>query len=240
MNPRQTADTIAHDLASRLGARLQSVVLYGSVARAEFVEPRSDINLLVLLDRIDPPLLRRLVPAAHDWAEYRVNTMLLEEREWTRASDAFAVELLDMRDARIVLHGPDPVDGVDPEPVHARLQAERELRSRIIALHNGMVRCAAAPADLGELLMAALPSFVTYLRTTIRLAGRAVPAATRDVIGEGCRVITAPESGWLQALEARARAEPWDVDLDDDVVIAYNAAAERTAFYLDTLEGNLA
>jgi hypothetical protein len=238
MNARETAMATVRDLVARLGPRLQSVLLYGSTARGEFLEARSDINLLVLLDRIDPPLLRSLAPAAGQWLKHRVNTMLLEEGEWARASDAFAVELLDMRDARIVMHGADPVADVTIDPADARLQAERELRGRIVALHNGMVRSASHPSDLGSLLMAALPSFATYLRTALRLSGRAAPADMHDVIEHGARLVDAPAVGFLRALEARSHDGEWLVDLDDEVVEQYSAAAERTAWFVDSLGGN--
>ena len=238
MNVRETARATTRDLVSRLGPRLQSVLLYGSAARDEYLEGRSDINLLVLLDRIDPPILKQLAPAAAEWLKHRVNAMLLEEREWARASDAFAVELLDMRDARVVLHGADAVGEVTIDPADARLQAERELRGRLVALHNGMVRSASNPSGLGMLLMAALPSFATYLRTALRLSGRAAPAATRDAIEHGARLVGAPADGFLRALDARSRGGEWLVDLEDVAVEQYGAAAERTAWFVDSLGGN--
>lgn len=237
MNPVDTAEKATRELASRLGDRLRSVVLYGSAARGEFVEPRSDINLLVLLDRIDAPALRRLATAAASWSERRINAMLLEDREWKRAADAFAVELLDMKDARRVLHGSDPVEPLSIDRADARLQAERELRGRIIALHNGMVRSADSPAELGSLLIAALPSFATYLRTALRLHDRAVPGTLREVLDHGARLVGAPPDGLLRALQARDAQDAWQVDLDDDVVQSYNAAVERTAWFVDSMGG---
>jgi predicted nucleotidyltransferase len=238
MNPRDTAAATAETLVQRLGQRVHSVLLYGSAARDEFLQKRSDINILVLLDRIDTSLLRALAPLADEWMRRQINPMLIEEREWTRASDSFAVELLDMQDAHALLYGPDPLDGIRIDPADARLQAERELRGRLIALHNGMVRSARRPAELGDLLMTALPSFVTYLRTALRLTGGAVPRPMLQVIEQGTRLVDAPDTGFVRALEARRRNGAWPVDLNDDVVEQYGAAAERTAWFVDSLEGN--
>lgn len=237
MKPGDAAKKAAHELSSRLGERLHSVVLYGSAARDEFVDARSDINLLVLLDRIDPGALRRLSEASAQWGEKRINAMLLEDREWTRASDAFAVEVMDMKDARVVLHGTDPVENLSIDWADARLQAERELRGRIITLHNGMVRHADQPAELGALLVAALPSFATYLRTALRLSDRPAPSTLREVIEGGTRLVEASGDGLLRALVAREKGGPWHVDLEGDVVHSYNAAVERTARFVDSLAG---
>lgn len=236
-NPRTQAETVAHGLHRLLGERLHAVLLYGSAAREEYLESRSDLNVLVLLDRIDPALLQRMAPAATDWSAQRVNAMLLAEHEWRRASDAFAVELLDMQDARILLHGTDPVNGIHVDLHAARLQAERELRGRIIGLHNGLVQCGREPALLGRMLMAALPSFATYLRTALRLAEKPVPPNTRDVIAQGTELVGAPAQGWLRTLDARAQDGEWAVDITDEVIEQYNAAAERTASFVDSLGG---
>jgi hypothetical protein len=108
----------------------------------------------------------------------------------------------------------------------------------MVALHNGMVRSATNPSGLGLLLMTALPSFATYLRTALRLSGRAAPATTHDVIEHGTRLVGAPAAGFLRALEARGHDGEWLVDLDDEVVEQYGAAAERTAWFVDSLGGN--
>lgn len=236
--PVAAAESAARELAERLGTRLHAVVLYGSAARDEFVAAHSDINLLVLLDRIDADAIGRLAAASTHWDRRRINAMLLEEEEWTRATDAFAIELLDMKDARRVLHGEDPVEPLTIERRHARLQAERELRGRTIALHNGMVRCAGSPADLGALLIAAIPSFATYLRATLRLAGQTVPGRLRDVIEQGSRLIGAPANGLIRALEAREANGTWEIRLDSDIIADFNDAAARTARFIDSLGGN--
>jgi predicted nucleotidyltransferase len=236
-NAQEQARSSADALHRVLGERLIAVLLYGSAARGEFLDRRSDLNLLVLLDRIDPPLLQRMAPAAKEWTTKRVNAMLLEHRDWLHASDAFAVELMDMTDARVVLTGEDPLAGIHIDSSAARLQAERELRGRIIGLHNGLVLCGEDPVQLGHLLMAALPSFVTFLRAALRLAGHAVPSDTRSVIVKGAELVGAPAAGFLASMEARLRNGDWSVRITDDVVEHYNAAAERTARFVDSLGG---
>jgi hypothetical protein len=237
-DPRTVAESAAADLQERLGPRLRSVVLYGSAARDEFVPTCSDINLFVLFDRIDAPLLQTLSPAAVTWPDLRINAMLLDDHAWRGAADAFAVELLDMKDARVQLQGADPVPDVAVHLKDARLQAEHELRSRMIALHNGMALFADSPARLGTLLRAALPSFATYMRTALRLADRPVPRSTREVLVSICRLIDAPNSGILQAWDARTMIGDWTITLEDDVVTQYNAAVEKTASFVDSLGRN--
>ena len=62
-DPRKTAAELARALETRLGERLHSVLLFGSVARGEAVDGVSDINVLVLLDRVDAAALEGHRPA---------------------------------------------------------------------------------------------------------------------------------------------------------------------------------
>jgi predicted nucleotidyltransferase len=232
--PRQRAEQATAALAKTLGGGLRAALLYGSAARGEHIDGVSDVNVLFLLDDIDADTLRRASPALRPHAEAGLAPLLLEWREWRRASDVFAIELLDMRDAHALLHGEDPLTGLDVAPDRLRLQAERELRSRLILLHDGMLRAAEDPDRLGLLLAAALPAFVTYLRAALRLAGRTVPASMREVVQQGAELVGAAPDGLLRALEARQARAPWSVPITDPVVDRYNQAAEKTATFVDT------
>jgi predicted nucleotidyltransferase len=233
--PRKIAERLAADLVKALGESLHGVTLFGSVARGEFVEGVSNINVLVLVDDIDPAVLRRVAPLAEPRAADGLAPLLMEDDEWRRASDVFAIELLDMRDAHEVLHGRDPIEEVASDGGTLRLQAERELRSKLLLLRTGLMRTASAPQATGALLIAALPSFLTYLRAALRLADRPVPARSAELIEAGTALVGADPGGFVAALEARTGLSEWKIGIDDAVVGSYNNAAERTAAFVDTL-----
>src|SRR5690606_31107163 len=144
--------------------RLRSAALFGSAARGEWIEGVSDVNVLVLVDDIDATLLERSAEATSAAVERGVMPLLMELDEWRRAGDVFCIELADMRDAHIALRGEDPAAHYNAVPSNLRLQAERELRAKLLHLHGGMLAAARDRVRLGQLLLRALPSFVTYLR----------------------------------------------------------------------------
>lgn len=231
---RKSAEALGRDLAGTMREELRSVVLYGSVARGEYIPRVSDVNVLILLEDIEPAVLRRAAEPVHRWTREGVSPMLLESREWERASDVFAIELLDMQDAYVVLEGEDPVAGVEVPPDALRIQAEREVRTRLARLHTGVLHAADRPLELGALLMTALPSFVTFLRAALRLGGRPVPTTAEPVIIQGLELVGAENSGYIAALEARRQGKPWKMGVEEPLVAAYNDAATRTAAYLDS------
>ena len=86
-DPRKTAAELARALETRLGERLHSVLLFGSVARGEAVDGVSDINVLVLLDRVDAAALEATGPLARRWANAGNTVLVMAEDEWRRAAD---------------------------------------------------------------------------------------------------------------------------------------------------------
>jgi predicted nucleotidyltransferase len=234
-NPRELVSSLTNDLQVAFGEHLRAALLYGSLARGEYVKGTSDINVLILLDNIEPALLRRAAHSARTWEQRGVRPLMVEEAEWERARDVFGIELLDMRDAHERLHGENPLDGRDIDMSAVRLQAERELRARLIALHNGLLHTADAPKRLGQLLMAAVPSLTTYLRTALRLAGEPVPRDSASVIQAGTTLVGAPAAGLLRVYQARSAKERLPLSIEDPVVDACHAVAERTASFVDAI-----
>jgi predicted nucleotidyltransferase len=216
-----------------LGPRLHSVTLFGSTARGEWVEGLSDVNVLVLIDDIHARVLDEAAPAARKALQDGVRPLMMELDEWTRAMDVFPIELADMKDANVVLSGKDPTAAVVIDPSSLRLQAEREMRAKLIHLHAGMLVSAADHGRVGELLIRALPSFTTYLRAALRLAGHRVPRTSAEVIKQGCSLIGADPSAFFAVLQARQSGGKLELSLKDPVADQFNTAAERLAAFTD-------
>jgi predicted nucleotidyltransferase len=224
------------ELRTALGSRLRAALLFGSAARGEWIEGVSDVNVLVLLDELHPPLLAVAATPSRNALEHGVMPLLMELDEWHRAADVFTLELADMKEAGVTLHGDDPVAAAALQPTHMRLQAERELRGKLLHLHAGMMLAADEPTRLGDLLAHALPSFITYMRAVLRLAGRPVPLRSADVIEQACALTGAGANAFLDVLAARQSRTPLDTTLDTgSVADGYNAAATILANYIDNL-----
>jgi hypothetical protein len=239
LSPEAAARAFALDLANAMSERLHAIVLYGSAARGEFADNWSDINILVFADHIDEVLLAAVAPVMHVHEDSRVAPLLLTWGERPRAADAFAIELLDMQDAHVLLWGDEPFAGTIVEPAALRLQAERELRSRLATLDSRLLRVAKDDRAIGQLLAVALPSFVTYMRAALRLAGESVPGTMAEVITQGARLVGASEGGFRAALEARTAGGGWRVALADPAVSQYRTAVQCTAHWVDSIEKEL-
>jgi predicted nucleotidyltransferase len=233
--PRDLADSYVRELRTATADRLQSATLFGSAARGEWIDGLSDVNVLILVDTIDTALLAQSAPASKRAVELGVTPLLMELDEWAAAADVFAIEFSDMQQSSVTLFGESPTAGAMVQPAKLRLQAERELRARLLNLHGGMLLGAGDRKRLGQLVLLSLPSFTTYLRAVLRLARRDVPISSGDVIAAGCDLVGADATPFLQVHAARVSGDGLDLELGDTLVDDFNTAAKRLVSYIDEL-----
>jgi predicted nucleotidyltransferase len=102
-------DEVVAAMRSALGDELSSIVLYGSAAEGR-LRPTSDVNLMIVLSRFDPPKLdatRDALLVAR--ATVRIAPMFVLDDELDAAAQSFAVKFNDVLHRRVVLYGVDPL-----------------------------------------------------------------------------------------------------------------------------------
>jgi predicted nucleotidyltransferase len=178
-----TPQALVSELQEALGPRLKSVVLYGSAAAGDFVNGRSDFNVLVVAEPLGPEELTALARPSRRWARAGNRPPLLFRPGQLAASvDAFPIELLDLCRSRTVLMGEDPLTGVDVPLGPLRLQLEREWKGKLLNLRERAVLARGRPRRLALLMTATVNSLLVLMRATLRLYGPDVPAGKLDAL----------------------------------------------------------
>jgi predicted nucleotidyltransferase len=232
LEPKSVAKEFARELSKALGDRLEGVMLYGSAARGEWLESTSDINVLVLVDDINGSSLYATSPVVRKYMSRRIHPIVLETKEWKSATDVFAIEVADMVDANELILGEDPLSRLPTALPILRLQAERELRGKLLQIYLGML-VTETPDQLGKLLMSAMPSVTTYYRTALRLGRRDVPKDSASVLRQAGELTGADVTPLLRVLESRQGKADLSVALNDPLVDAWNTATETLVQFID-------
>jgi hypothetical protein len=211
-----------------------SAVLYGSAARGDWLEGRSDVNLLLILDDVAPARLRTLGPALGSWRKAtREPPLLVSRAEWLDATDVFPIEITDMRAAYQVLRGPDPLATLVVAPGDLRRALEREFRGKLVRLRQGYAVLADDPEQLGALLTASLPTMLVLYRGLLALVGRPASHEPLELVVAAAQVIGI--DGEPFEAVARRRGEPrWRCGAEE--CEAYLEAVARTARFVDQLQ----
>lgn len=237
MEPIERAREFAGKLAEIYGEDLVSVVLYGSAARGDYREGISDLNLLVLLRAVNPTVLHRGTEIARAWsAQGNPPPLMFSEAEWRGSADVFPIEYSDMRDAHVVLHGPDPFDGLHIDWEHLRLNCEHELKSKLIQLREQYLLLADDPEGLGQMLTRSFPTFLTLFRAALRLAGATAPSDPDATIAAIAGHAGFDPSAFREVFNARTRGAELSPSADDPVVTGYLTSVSRATAWLDGLQ----
>jgi predicted nucleotidyltransferase len=210
-----------------------SAVLYGSASRGDYIPGRSDVNLMLVLDEVTTPTLRALGRAFAIWRKSTPEPPLLISRtEWTRASDAFPIEITDMRLSYQVLRGADPLQGVQVDTGDLRKALEREFRGKLLRLRQGYATFAPEPAALGKLGLESAATILVLLRGVLAALGRPVPVDSTELGTAAADAIGFEPEHLLHVVRHRADRE-WRCGAPE--FENYMNAVEQTAQFVDQL-----
>jgi len=196
-------------LEAAFGARLVSVVLYGSAAAGDHQARYSDLNILCVLDRLTSAELKAAEPVFRWWREQdNPAPLLLGQDEVSASTDCFAIEFHDILERHRILHGRDVLEGLAVDDRYYRAQVEHELRAKLLRLRQKASGILSEDDHLRRLLLDALSTFCVLFRHALRLRGedpgvkkREILARTREVFG----IDTAPFEQLLDVREERIK-----------------------------------
>jgi hypothetical protein len=231
---QMTLDELVAQLRAAYGKELRALVLYGSAAGGETIPKRSDYNVLVIVDVLDPQHLVAASAASRAWSEAgNPAPLTMTTAEWRGSSDIFPMEYADILDRHKVLFGELPLDGVRVDRKDLRLQVEQEAMGKLIKLRQGVLASGNDPKRQLELLAASVSAIMIIFRAVLRLAGEQPPADNSSLAGA-----VATRAGFdgtaFQRVVRHVRKEAALAPSDATAVLSgYLAGMERLVWYLD-------
>jgi hypothetical protein len=223
------------DVERALGDDLLAVHLYGSAATDEWVRGRSDVNTVIVVRAVTSRVLDGLAACLGRWRRRSFALPLIVEEEFfDRAADAFPMELDDARRVHRTLRGPDQLAGVQIDRAQLRRQCEQEARGKLARLRARYLDAAARPADIEDLLVRSLTSFLVILRHLLHLRGDDTPFAYDDVLAAGEHAF-GPLPAFRRTLERRRKTGRLSRGEVREEFARYLGDAERVVAAVDTL-----
>ncbi len=168
-----TLTQFAYELQELLGDRLIAIILYGSAAGENFVPGSSDLNIAIVVQRMEFTVLKQLQPHLAAWHKQGFAVPLIIDRNFLQHSrDVFPMEYLDIKEQHRTLWGEDIFGPLTIGGEHLRFLAEHEVRSRLLRLQALYLERAGEPLRLRQILLDSLKTFLTLMRHLLRLQGK--------------------------------------------------------------------
>ncbi|MEW6279992.1 MAG: hypothetical protein AB1758_15285 [Candidatus Eremiobacterota bacterium] len=179
---RTSLDEFRRQAVDSSGGLLDSLVVYGGVARGRYRPGLSDVNVVMLFQRLSPTLLASLSPCLRwGWRAFRLEPMLLESGELPRMADTFPVKLVDIQRCHRVIYGADAFASLVVDPEHVRLHLEQGLRNLLLRLRRRYPVVHDDAQALGQVLARVARPLAVHVGLLMDLKGQRVDPAEPTV-----------------------------------------------------------
>jgi hypothetical protein len=236
-----TLDELVSQLRAAYGDSLRSVVLYGSAAKGEHIAKRSDYNVLVIVDALDPARLSAASATARSWAGAgNPAPLTMTMSEWRSSSDIFPMEYADILERHKVLFGEPPFDGIRVDRSDLRLQLEQEAMGKLLKLRQGVLAAGNDRQRQLELLAASASAIMIIFRSVVRLDG-ATPSTDNVALANEVAKRASFAADPFERVVRHVRGEATLKTSDVPVVLAgYLRGMEQLVGYLDRYQATAA
>lgn len=217
-SPESIFENYTNDWKAAFGQELQSIILYGSAARGEYLPGVSDINFLVTLSSEGIASLRSAIELTSTWRNQNVAVPLVLSRDYIENSlDTFPIEFLSMQRHHKVIFGEDVLAGLSISKTNVRMQLEREVKSKLLHLRENFLSEAGDRDSLLKLLRQTLPAFNSMFEALLYLNGQKIPEHRREAFIQAMEIARLDKAFFDKLLkisqqESRPyRSELWDI-----------------------------
>ncbi|MFC1733091.1 hypothetical protein ACFL6I_22560 [candidate division KSB1 bacterium] len=181
--PEDIYDEFVRDFTGLFGADLESVFVYGSAARGEYVPKKSDINCALILTNNGIERFHIALELIKKWSRRNVAIPLFLNEEYIMNSlDTFPIEFLNISSHYRVLFGKDVFASIDLNRDHIRLQLEREMKGNLLNLRQAYFQAAGRPRSASLLIADSFGSFLSLFPAILLLKNEAISGSTVENI----------------------------------------------------------
>lgn len=184
---------------------LVSIILYGSAASGEFVDRHSDLNLLIVLEDADLPVLAKASGLLNRRNFKPIRPLFFTEEYIRNSSDVFPIEFFDMKENYCVLWGKDVLEDISIDAKNLRFQCEQELKGKLLNLRQLYLRHNKDKMLLKNILFKSFTSILHILRNVIRIKAKHAPYLKQDIIRDIASEFKINSGIWAQILSGRTK-----------------------------------
>jgi hypothetical protein len=171
------------DLLGEHASNIHSIHITGSAVIPDYNEKLSDINSVVVLRDMDLKFIKFLAPLGKKYGKKKIAAPFVMTPEYIRNSlDAFPVEFLDFKLIHKTVYGPDIFMPLEIARAPLRLQAEREIKTKLIHLRQGFISSLGKKEHLSVILVRSFTGSMALFRAIIKLLGKEPPVARAEVV----------------------------------------------------------
>ena len=236
-NIPESVHDFAREIRKNAPVRVEAAYVVGSLLTPDYQPALSDINTLLIVPGHNLAFLDFLIGLSHDLKEQGFAPPLIMSEEYVyRSLDVFPMEFLNFREIHHVLFGPDILAHLVIESEPLRMQCEREIKARLLWLHQIYLETKASEELLAPQLIESITGYFPIMRALHVLAGHQPPVAEKELIAGIQELLDLDDDIFLRLRTLKRQLKTWPnrQALVADYQSLYKAA-RKIAHYVDTL-----
>lgn len=157
---RKMAEDFTANIRECFGEKLQSVILYGHLARGEVMKNGENAMFMVVIPDNSPSELAPCTPFVKKWARNSIAIPLFITPDYIRDSlDSFPLEFMEMRSSYRVIYGEDVLKDLTFQDNDIRDECEREIKGKLLHLRAEYLALRGDRKGLARLVHRSLNTF---------------------------------------------------------------------------------
>ena len=162
---------------------IHSVYIVGSALTQDFDPRTSDINSVIVLEKMDLKFLEFLAPLGKKFGRKRIAAPLIMTPEYINTSlDVFPIEFFNIQQLHLTVFGDDIMLDLNIKKSDLRRQCEQELKVKLIGLRQGYVSAAGDQKILARGFAESFSGYMPLFKAIIMLLGKVPPRNNADIL----------------------------------------------------------
>lgn len=187
---RQPIQQYTEQIRTLAGNNALALTLFGSIAAGVFDKTRHTVRNVLILQSVDLEMLRSLAKYGTKLGKVRIAAPLIMTPAYITASlDTFPLELIEIHQCHILLFGYNYFETLAFSDRHVRLQCERELKTILIGMRQGLLAAAGREKLIAAIDADVAESLIRTLRGLLWLQGQKEAKPADHVISEAENII---------------------------------------------------
>jgi len=202
---RSNVTAFCDKLTAVLGSNLRAISVYGSATGPDFVPGKSDVNIVVVVEKIDAEVLTSLFATVKWGKKKRITAPLLLTPTYIESSlDVFPIEFMEIRESQALLAGDDHFGSLEVKPLETRLECESQLKASALRTRQAYLEIGMTSKGAESVLRTSVTSLIPVLRAMLRIKGEPASRRNLDVVKAVGRVFKMDTACFESVLEDKA------------------------------------
>ena len=238
LNPqaKRLIEPYLNELLKTQGGNILSIFVCGSVAGGDFIPKVSNINLFVVLEKLDFQDLQKSLKTVSKGINKKISAPLLLTRKHIETStDVFPIEFLEMKENHLLLYGEDLLAPLEIKPANIRLFCEEQIKGKLIRIRQAYLEIGLKRKGIEALLKESLASLTPAFRNLIRLKGATPPLKEAEIYSRLCTEFDLDKNVFLAVLADTKNDEKIGAQDVEVFFERYIAQIQKLAIAVDQL-----